>query len=66
MIRRRLAHALDRRFEALHHRVERLEEELRHTRERLDHELYPTLRILAGRDAESRRLLLAAARAADD
>ena len=65
MIRRRLAHALDRRFEALHHRVERLEDELRHTRERLDHELYATLRILAGRDAESRRLL-AAARATDD
>jgi len=65
VIRRRLAHALDRRFEALHHRVERLEDELRHTRERLDHELYATLRILAGRDAESRRLL-AAARATDD
>jgi glycosyltransferase involved in cell wall biosynthesis len=65
VIRRRLANALDRRFEALHHRMERLEEELRLTRERLDHELYPTLRILAGRDSESRRLL-AAARAADD
>jgi glycosyl transferase family 2 len=76
VIRRRLANALDRRFESLHHRVERLEDELRLTRERLeeevrltrgrlDHELYPTLRILAGRDADSRRLL-AAARAADD
>jgi len=65
VIRRRLANALDRRFEALHHRMERLEEELRLTRDRLDHELYPTLRILAGRDSESRRLL-AAARDADD
>lgn len=76
MIRRRLAHALDRRFEPLHHRVERLEQELRDTRERLedelrytrmrlDAELYPALRILAGRDAESRRLL-AEARASDD
>jgi glycosyltransferase involved in cell wall biosynthesis len=70
VIRRRLAHALDRRFEPLHHRldelagaVERLELDLRHTRERLDHELYPALRILAGRDGESRRLL-AEARAA--
>ncbi len=76
MIRRRLARALDRRFESLHHRVERLEEqlretraaveeELRQTRERLDSELYPTLRILAGRDAEN-RAHLAAARNADD
>jgi glycosyltransferase involved in cell wall biosynthesis len=65
VIRRRLAHALDRRFESLHHRIEGLEEELRQTRDRLDHELYPALRILAGRDAESRRLL-AAARDTDD
>ena len=65
MIRRRLAHALDRRFESLHHRIERLEEEVRQTRERLDFELYPTLRILAGRDAESRHRL-AEARADDD
>jgi hypothetical protein len=64
VIRRRLAHALDRRFESLHHRVEalagsveRLHEELRRTNERLDAELYPTLRILAGRDAENRRQL---------
>lgn len=78
MIRHRLARALDRRFESLHHRVERLagdvgrlETELRgvrelvaRTAERLDAELYPTLRLLAGRDAENRRLL-AEARAAD-
>jgi len=71
VIRRRLARALDRRFESLHHRVEQLaqdvagvEEQLRGAvaridalAERLDAELFPTLRLLAGRDAETRRLL---------
>lgn len=69
--RRRLAHALDRRFQALHHEIEnlggeltRLEHELAGLRgdvaalaQRLDDDLFPTLRILAGRDAENRRLL---------
>lgn len=78
MIRGRLARALDRRFESLHHRVERLaddvarvgaelrglSEHVTRTSERLDAELYPALRLLAGRDAENRRLL-AEARAAD-
>jgi cellulose synthase/poly-beta-1,6-N-acetylglucosamine synthase-like glycosyltransferase len=64
VIRRRLARALDRRFESLHHRVERLaqdvagvEEQLRAVTALLDTELFPALRLLAGRDAESRRLL---------
>ena len=67
MIRRRLAHALDRRFESLHHRLERLEADLGRLQEdvgsvarRLDEQLLPTLRLLAGRDAENRRLLAAA------
>ena len=64
MIRRRLAHALDRRFESLHHRLERLDadlgrlhEDVRLLARRLDEQLLPTLRLLAGRDAENRRLL---------
>jgi glycosyltransferase involved in cell wall biosynthesis len=64
VIRRRLAHALDRRFESLHHRLEQLEEDLGHLHEdvsaltrRVDEQLMPTLRLLAGRDAENRRLL---------
>jgi hypothetical protein len=71
VIRRRLAHALDRRFEPLHHRVERLGHDVARVEEqvhavtaridalaeRLDTELFPALRLLAGRDAESRRLL---------
>lgn len=78
MIRRRVASALDRRFESLHQRVEglandvaRVEAELRglselvaRTSNRLDAELYPALRLLAGRDGENRRLL-AEARAAN-
>lgn len=61
MIRGRLAHALDRRFEPLHHRLERLEADLGQLHEdigalarRLDEQLMPTLRLLAGRDAENR------------
>jgi hypothetical protein len=64
VIRRRLANALDRRFEPLHHRLERLEADLGRLHEdvgllarRLDEQLMPTLRLLAGRDAENRRLL---------
>lgn len=70
MIRRRLASALDRRFESLHHRVEalagdieRLDEQLRalaHQSHRLQESvaaLVPTLRVMAGRDTDSRRLL---------
>ena len=66
MIRRRLAHALDRRFESLHHRVGASWRELtssdsaktwRRVARRLDEQLMPTLRLLAGRDAENRRLL---------
>jgi hypothetical protein len=99
-VKRRLAHALDRRFESLHHRVEALDrrfESLHHrvealagdvarveselgathdllgaTREllvaveaRLAGELSPALRILAGRDAESRRQLADARANAD-
>lgn len=70
-LRRRLAHALDRRFEALHHRVEGVANDVAGLREevaraqadvarlarRLDDEISTTLRILAGRDAENRRLL---------
>jgi hypothetical protein len=70
-LRRRLANALDRRFQALHHRVENLsgdvaslDEEIARLRgdvaglaRRLDDDVLPTLRILAGRDAENRRLL---------
>lgn len=69
--RQRLARALDRRLETLHHRVEaladdvaRVKSELGATHEllvaveaRLASELSPALRILAGRDAESRRQL---------
>jgi len=64
VIRGRLAHALDRRFEPLHHRLERLEDDLGQLHEdvralarRFDEHLLPALRLLAGRDAESRRLL---------
>ena len=64
MIRRRLANALDRRFESLHHRVEglsgdveRLGEDVAAVARRLDEQLMPTLRLLAGRDAENRELL---------
>jgi hypothetical protein len=64
VIRRRLAHALDRRFESLHHRLEqfegdlgRLHEDVNALTRRLDEQLMPTLRLLAGRDAENRRLL---------
>lgn len=82
MIRRWLARALDRRFEALHHRVEaldhrveahsaRLSEELstvardvqlvdeavRALAQRVDEQLMPTLRVLAGGDAQNRRML---------
>jgi hypothetical protein len=78
-LRRRLSHALDRRFESLHHRTELIERELAAVRlevgearrelgalaERIDGTLLPALRILAGRDAESRRLL-ARARADPD
>ena len=77
MIRRRLANALDRRFESLHHRVgalagdvERLDEQLRALADQtrrlqesvaaLAAQVVPTLRVMAGRDAESRRLLAAA------
>ena len=74
-MRKRLAHALDRRFESLHHRGEQLAEQLAELQQvvgamdadlkatlvalgaRFDDELSPTLRILAGRDSESRRLL---------
>ena len=70
-LRRRLAHALDRRFEALHHRVEgltndvaglrgelaRVQGDVERLAQRLEDEISPTLRILAGRDAENRRLL---------
>ena len=71
MIRRRLADALDRRFESLHHRVEAvardveqlaadvagLQEGLTGIGRRLDEQLLPALSVVAGRDAESRRLL---------
>ena len=69
-MRRRLAHALDRRFQALHHRLEGVAElrgevaalraELAALAQRLDAELLPVLRLLAGRDAENRRLLATA------
>jgi glycosyltransferase involved in cell wall biosynthesis len=64
VIRRRLANALDRRFESLHHRVEglsgdveRLGEDVAAVARRLDEQVMPTLRLLAGRDAENRELL---------
>ena len=64
MIRGRLAHALDRRFEPLHHRLERLEADLGQLHEdigalarRVDEQLLPALRLVAGRDTENRRLL---------
>jgi hypothetical protein len=75
VIRRRLANALDRRFESLHHRFEsdaarlledlsavakdvaRLDEAVAALARRVDEQLMPTLRVLAGRDAENRRLL---------
>jgi hypothetical protein len=71
VIRDRIAHALDRRFESLHHRVEgfdrrfdqleadlaRLHEEVVALARRLDEQLMPTLRLLAGRDTENRGLL---------
>ena len=69
-MRRRLANALDRRFQALHHRLEGLVElrgevaalraELAALAQRVDADLLPVLRLLAGRDAENRRLLAAA------
>jgi outer membrane murein-binding lipoprotein Lpp len=73
-VRQRLARALDRRFESLHHRVERLAGDVEALRTdvaavradtaavaaRLEETFLPALRILAGRDAESRRLLAAA------
>jgi hypothetical protein len=69
-VRRRLAHALDRRFQALHHRLDGMAElrgevaalraELAALAQRLDADLLPVLRLLAGRDAENRRLLAAA------
>jgi hypothetical protein len=64
VIRRRLAHALDRRFESLHHRVQQLADDVDRVRDdvstvarRLDEQLMPTLRLLAGRDSENRELL---------
>jgi hypothetical protein len=71
VIRQRLARALDRRFESLHHHVEalsldvaRVEAQLREARDelvalerRLADDVLATLRILAGRDADNRRLL---------
>jgi hypothetical protein len=69
-VRRRLAHALDRRFQALHHRLDGMAElrgevaalraELAALAHRLDADLLPVLRLLAGRDSENRRLLAAA------
>lgn len=69
-MRRRLAHALDRRFQALHHRLDGVAEvrgevtalraELGALAQRLDADLLPVLRLLAGRDTENRRLLAAA------
>jgi hypothetical protein len=69
-VRRRLAHALDRRFQALHHRLDGMAElrgevaalraELAALAQRLDADLLPVLRLLAGRDSENRRLLAAA------
>ncbi len=69
--RQLLADALDRRFQALHHRLESLmgdvagvnaevaalRAETAALEQRLDDDLFPTLRIMAGRDSESRRLL---------
>jgi glycosyltransferase involved in cell wall biosynthesis len=60
VIRRRLARALDRRFESLHHRLEQLEGDVGALARRLDEQLMPSLRLLAGRDAENRALLAAA------
>jgi hypothetical protein len=81
--RRRLAHALDRRFEALHHRVDRVASRVEEVASRADQlaavtaelrgvvdavaarlheEISPALRLMAGSDAESRRLLEAARR----
>ena len=71
MIRRWLAHALDRRFESLHHRVgalagevESLHEQLRaladetrRVQESVTGLALPTLRMMAGRDADGRRQL---------
>ena len=69
-MRRWLAHALDRRFQALHHRLDGVAEvrgevtalraELGALAQRLDADLLPVLRLLAGRDTENRRLLAAA------
>ena len=69
-MRRRLAHALDRRFQALHHRLDGVAElrgevtalraELAALAQRFDADLLPVLRLLAGRDTENRRLLAAA------
>jgi hypothetical protein len=81
--RKRVAHALDRRFEALHHRVDRVAGRVEEVASRTDQlaaataelrgvvdavaarvheEISPALRLMAGRDAESRRLLEAARR----
>jgi hypothetical protein len=60
--RNRLARALDRRFEALHHRIEDLAMRVDALAGRLDEEISPALRIMAGGDAENRRLLEAARR----
>jgi Glycosyl transferase family 2 len=64
VIRRRLAYALDRRLESLHHRIQHLADDVERLRDdvsavarRLDEQLMPTLRLLAGRDAENRELL---------
>jgi glycosyl transferase family 2 len=69
-VRRWLAHALDRRFQALHHRLDGVAEvrgevtalraELGALAQRLDADLLPVLRLLAGRDTENRRTLTAA------
>ena len=73
-MRRRLANALDRRFQSLHHRLENGAEDVARLRgevaelraevaamvRRVDADLLPVLRLLAGRDAENRRLLAAA------
>jgi glycosyl transferase family 2 len=61
-IRNRLAHALDRRFEALHHRLEDLATRVDVLAAQIDEEISPALRIMAGADAEHRRLLEVARR----
>lgn len=61
-IRNRLAHALDRRFETLHHRLEDLATRVDVLAAQIDEEISPALRIMAGSDAEQRRLLEVARR----